>query len=220
MFNSTYDAPGKRLGVQLQTTALGCTNANHCRLWVCSRDGGRESPALLLDYSMDRDLSTRHRLGFIHLLSLRVLWLWQQSAKMWPCAVFAEGCGAAGVYGAENALEHPQSPDFSSAHKQPFTTWGTGHEASLCPALSSTAHGLTDTLSLLWFNASPQSEPLGRNPKAAVCLIRLCSKIPRLPDLLPTTHPATGLTHDDSSPQPNFLAKVLQLLQAHTYLLI
>lgn len=29
--------------------------------------------ALLLDYSMDRDLSTRHRLGFIHLLSLRVL---------------------------------------------------------------------------------------------------------------------------------------------------
>lgn len=101
-------------------------------------------------------------------------------------------------------------------HSPPRAQVTKNLSVQLSVQLSSTAHGLTDTLSLLGFNASPQSESLGRNPKAAVSLIWLCSKILRLPDLLPTTHPDTGLTHDDSSPQLNFLAKALQLLQAHT----
>lgn len=41
-----------------------------------------------------------------------------------------------------------------------------------------------DALSCLWFNASSPPRRLGRNPKTAVSLIRLCSKTQRLPNLL------------------------------------
>lgn len=158
---------------------------------------------------MDRDFSTRYRLGFIHnLLSHKMLW--QQSVKMWPCAVFAESCGA------KKALEHPLPPWFQLCPQADIYHQGLSSWSSVQLSAQPSSTQIADAPSRLWFNASPQSECLGRNPKAAASPTRLCSKIPRLPALLPTTHPDTGLTHDDSSPQPNFLAKVLQLLWAHT----
>lgn len=100
----------------------------------------------LVDYRMDRGFSSRHRqccsgLGFIHhLLSHKVLWLWQQSAKMWPCAVIVEGCEAAGVHGARKALEHPwplwfQLCPWADIHHPGHRSWSN----SLCSSQDSPA---------------------------------------------------------------------------------
>jgi len=104
-FNSIYDAPRKHPRV--------AQVAPRCNLSVATRRPSANSlqalgmlqgcwqgkPDPAVDHTMDGSFSTRHRphhaqLDFIHhVLSCKVLQLCQLSAKMRPCAAFAEGCG-------------------------------------------------------------------------------------------------------------------------------